>query len=68
MAKKYKITQDHESCIGCGMCVSLCGENWEMGEDGKAHPIKKEIGEEELSCNKKAEENCPVGVIKIKEE
>ena len=25
-----------EECIGCGACVSTCGEVFEMGDDGKA--------------------------------
>jgi ferredoxin len=60
----FKITQDHEKCIGCGSCVAVC-DNWEMTDDGKAKPKKTEVGE--VGCNKEAEEICPVECIKIKE-
>ena len=59
----YKIEQDLEKCIGCGSCTSVCPNNWEMKDDGKAHPIQEEV--EELGCNKEAEEICPVQSIKI---
>ncbi|MCX6811288.1 MAG: ferredoxin [Candidatus Berkelbacteria bacterium] len=62
---KYKIIQDHDACIGCGTCVSLCSKNWEMGEDGKAHPKETEISD--IGCNQEAQENCPVQCIKVEE-
>ena len=67
MAKKYKIKQEHEACISCGQCVSLCPDNWEVGSDGKSKPKKKIINGSELKCNKEAEENCPVNIIHIEE-
>ena len=68
MAKTYKITQKHEECIGCGACVSACPDNWEFGDDGKAKPKKLIISNGEFNCNKRAEEVCPVEIIKIKDE
>ena len=60
----YKIKQDREKCIGCGSCVAVCGENWEMdGAKSKAKATEvKEIG-----CNQKAADACPVGIITIEE-
>lgn len=63
--KTYKISQEHEKCIGCGACVSLCN-NWEMGKDGKASPKKKIVSEKEVKCNKDAENSCPVRCIHVK--
>lgn len=60
----FKIKQDHEKCIGCGSCVAIC-DNWEMGDDGKAHPKETEV--EEAGCNKEAKEVCPVGCIEVQE-
>jgi ferredoxin len=65
--RKFKITQEHEKCIGCGACVSLCPENWEMKEDGKAKLKKNIISEKEYKSNKAAEESCPVNIIEVKE-
>jgi ferredoxin len=59
---KFKIVQDHEACIGCGACASVC-DNWEMGDDGKSHPKKTEI--DDKGCNDEAANVCPVGCIKI---
>jgi ferredoxin len=55
---------DQETCIGCGLCPSVCEEVFELGDDGKAHTIVEEVPD---SCNdsaKDAEENCPVDAIK----
>ena len=62
---KYKITQEHEKCIGCMACVSICPENWIM-KDGKAKPKKTEIDEKEYKKNQEAAEACPVSIIHIK--
>lgn len=67
MARKYKITQEHEECIGCGACVATCPDNWSMASDGKAKPKKTEIREAEYRCNKDAANICPVNIIIIKE-
>ena len=61
---KYTIIQERKKCIGCGSCVAVCPENWEMKDDGKAWPIKTEV--EEIGCNKQAEEVCPVQCIQVK--
>lgn len=62
---KYKIEQDHEGCISCGTCVSVCGSNWKMGSDGKASPKKTDIDEKDFKCNMDAAKSCPAGVIHI---
>ncbi|MBT3985732.1 ferredoxin [archaeon] len=61
----YKVKQDREKCIGCGGCVAVCGENWEMGSDNKSKPKKTDL--EEIGCNQKAADACPVGIIIIEE-
>jgi ferredoxin len=69
-----KIIQEHDKCIGCGSCVSLCSKYFEMGDDGKARPVdsekrgrnyEKEI--EAVECSKEAAEACPVQCIMVKE-
>lgn len=62
---KYKIKHDLDCCIGCGACMSVCPENWELG-DAKARPKKTEV--DEIGCNQKAADMCPVSCIKIEEE
>ncbi len=62
---KYKITQDHDTCIGCGACVASCPDNWELGDDGKASPKQTEV--DDIGCNQAAADGCPVNCIKIEE-
>ena len=47
---------DKEKCIGCGACVSICPEAFEM-KDGKAHVKGKG------KCAKEAADTCPVQAI-----
>ena len=60
---KYKVESDKDVCIGCGACVSMCPDNWEMEEDGKAKALHEEI--DEIKCNEDAKDSCPVDCITI---
>ena len=51
---------DKEACIGCGSCVAICEEVFEMTEDGKA---KVKI-QKDFPCIQEAIEACPVDAIK----
>jgi len=52
-----------EKCIGCGLCVTLCPDVFEIGEDGKSQTIKDaDFGKNE-KCIKEAKEGCPVSAI-----
>ena len=56
---------DQKKCIGCGLCVSLAPEVFELGKDGKSY-IKKGAtckGHED-KCKESAE-GCPVKAIKL---
>lgn len=57
----FKITVDAEKCIGCGACTSC--DNFELKDDGKAHPKQSEVTEE--GCNSEAADLCPVDAIKV---
>jgi len=58
---------DEETCIGCGLCPSLCPEVFEMNnETGKAIAKDIEIADDTLEDAKDAEEQCPVEAIDIK--
>jgi len=52
------IRVDKGKCIGCGACVAVCDELFEM-KDGKAH-VKVQ---KNSKCAKEAEEVCPVQAI-----
>ncbi len=51
---------DQTKCIGCGLCATLCPENFQLSSDTfKAEIIK----EEPSACLSEAIENCPVQAI-----
>ena len=52
---------DKNKCIGCGACVSICPKTFEL-KQGKA-VIKNKA--DKITCEKEAEESCPVNAIKI---
>ena len=58
-----KIKVNKEKCIGCGACVSTCPASFEMFE-GKAREKVKEV--KKITCEKEAEEVCPVQAIIVK--
>lgn len=56
------VSVDKETCIGCGACVSVCEDVFEM-KDGKAE-VKKGQEKSKIPCVKEASESCPVNSIK----
>jgi ferredoxin len=70
-----KVIHQRDKCIGCGTCVAVCADFWEMGSDGKSNlKAAKDAGEskfelelEEVGCNKEAASSCPVQIITIEE-
>jgi ferredoxin len=68
-----KVIHEKEKCIGCGACVAVCPNFWEMGDDGKSHLKKSkkkgnnfELEVKNAACNKDAENTCPVQCIHVK--
>lgn len=58
-----KVVVDKSKCIGCGTCVALCPEVFELGGDGKAK-VKLEVRGQKLEVSvDEAIEVCPVGAI-----
>ena len=49
----------NSNCIGCGLCVSICPEVFEIGDDGLAQPIQ-EVTETLEKTASQARESCPV--------
>jgi ferredoxin len=59
-----KIVVDKETCIGCGTCVSIAPDYFDLGSDGKSFVIK-EYNEKDKDQIEEAKNNCPVGAIEI---
>lgn len=58
-----KVFVNKELCIKCGMCVSMCPENFEFDADGKSH-----VKNDEVTENTKNTANCcPTVAITVKE-
>ncbi|MBN2654384.1 MAG: ferredoxin [Nitrospirae bacterium] len=61
------ISIDHESCIGCGRCVEICPAVFHLNESlGKSEVMDQDVCDF-VGCCEAAEENCPVGAIKVKD-
>ncbi len=70
-----KIIHERPKCIGCGSCVAVCPDFFELDKkDGLANLKKskrladgsEELGVDKIGCIKEAAEVCPVQIIKIK--
>ena len=70
-----KVIQQRDKCIGCGTCVAVCSDFWQMADDGKSQlkgakdtgEGKFELDVEDPGCNKEAASSCPVQVIIVEE-
>jgi ferredoxin len=58
---------DQDQCIGDGICEDLCPDVFQLGEDGLAHVINEDPGEELYGCIREAEVACPVACISVGE-
>lgn len=54
-----------EGCISCGLCVSVCPEVFQMGQEGTAEVISQP-NEAQAPMVQEAAEGCPVSVIVTK--
>ncbi len=60
-----KVRIDEESCTGCGLCVDICPEIFELGEDGLAHVTKADPPAN--GCYREAADDCPSDAIIIED-
>lgn len=54
-----------EKCIGCGLCVSLVPDVFELKDDGKAHVKEGASCDGKEDACKEAAESCPVKAITL---
>lgn len=68
-----KVSIDQETCTGCGTCVALCGDVFELGDTGKAQLVEEyqESGpaagsvSDDVDCTESAAQSCPVDAISV---
>ena len=56
----------NDSCTACGLCVEICPEVFEMGDE-KAQLKADEVPEEAEGSCREAASSCPVEAIEIDE-
>ncbi len=60
-----KATVDQDTCISCGLCVSVCPEVFEYGDDEKAFSKVDGIPSDQDESAIEARDGCPVDAIDI---
>jgi ferredoxin len=58
---------DRVVCIGCGVCVAICPDLFEMDAENIAVVIKNPVPADLNSAAKEAAESCTVEAIHIEE-
>lgn len=62
-----KAIVDVETCTGCGLCVDVCPEVFELNEESIAKVIADPVPPEAEDTSRDAAESCPVDAISIEE-
>lgn len=60
-----KAVIDQDMCTGCELCVTTCGEVFEMNDDGLAAVKSGDIPSDAEESAEEAAANCPVECITI---
>ncbi len=59
--KKIKVKINESLCIGCGICVNICPDAFEMGNNGIA--LVRSSNSANQDCIEKAARSCPKRAI-----
>lgn len=62
---KVKVNKD--ACIGCGACVSICSDVFELNDEGLSEAKTEEVKEELKDEVNDAKDSCPTGAIEVEE-
>lgn len=68
-----KIIHDRKKCTGCGICVALCPQMFEISGEDQLANLKNskevdgifELETDDAECAKEAADLCEVKIIKI---
>ena len=53
----------NDSCIGCGACMSIADDVFEMNDEGLSSVKVSEVPEGSVDSVEEAMESCPTGAI-----
>lgn len=59
-----KVAVDQDTCIGCGSCVSICPDVFQLNDEGFSNVIAQPDESNEASA-REAADSCPVDAISI---
>lgn len=62
---RMKAFVDRDTCIGCGLCESICPGVFKMDYEGKSEVIVDEVTDSFVESVRDAESECPVGAIRV---
>ena len=63
-----KVRVDPEICAGCGVCLGLCHEVFELHDDGYAIVLVGEVPPELEDMVRKAAVQCPSNAISVSDD
>ena len=62
-----KVNVDPDLCNGCGPCVDICPEAFDLNEEGIAMVKMDQISDELQQLCRQAADSCPTEAISIEE-
>lgn len=62
-----KTSVNQDTCISCGVCVSMCPDVYQFNDDDKSEAIVDEVPKELEEDAVAARDSCPVDAIDIDE-
>ena len=57
-----KVSVNADVCIGCGLCTTICGDVFQIGDAGVAEAL---MAETDLAEVDEAAASCPVQAIEV---
>lgn len=63
MARKTRVSVDHDVCIGNAMCVAIATKAFALNDDRRSVPADPDGDSEDTIMD--AAENCPVAAITV---
>ncbi len=58
-----KVKVNSDACIGCGACVSISPDVFELNDDGLSQAKVNEVQEDKKQDVMDAKDSCPTGAI-----